>query len=101
MLQHKEMERLHLFTAAGTNSFTARSKSTLSTLTISLYCPKCSLRTWNMHSQNNKASWRHLRKASRKSLPCMLIVERTKTITKLVFSSGGRPQLDTDNGLID
>lgn len=41
-----------------------------------------------MHSQNNKASWRHLRKASRKSLPCMLAVERTKTITKLVFSSG-------------
>ena len=34
------------FTAAGTNSFTARPKSTLSTLTISLYCPKCSLRTW-------------------------------------------------------
>src|SRR5579864_6499124 len=55
MWQHKQMERLHLFTAAGTNSFTARSKSTLLTLTISLYCPKCSLRTWNMHSQNNKA----------------------------------------------
>lgn len=41
-----------------------------------------------MHSQNNKASWRHLRKASRKSLPCMLTVERTKTITKPAFPVG-------------
>src|ERR1041385_6280130 len=96
MWQHKETEWQHLFTAAGTNFFTARPRSTQSTLITSLYCLKCSLRTWYMHSQNNEAGWKHFRKASRKRLPCMLRLS-DKSETKPTFQ-WRRPQLDTEHG---